>query len=70
MSTPARTAARYPATDAATKARILSDVREIFGEPWTDDDTALVYETLLVLDRLGYLYTTHGFEEAHPAVET
>jgi hypothetical protein len=56
MSTPTPAAARYPATDAAAKARILDDVRQEFGaDAWDDDHTEIVYCMLLVLDRMGLL---------------
>jgi hypothetical protein len=70
MSNPTPTAARYPATDAATKARILSEARQLFGaDAWGDDHTEILYLTLLVLDRLGYLSSTHGLGDSHPVVE-
>jgi hypothetical protein len=57
----------YPATDAATKARILVEVRAIFGEPWGDDHTEILYCALLVLDRLGLLVTVGHSDGAEGA---
>lgn len=50
----------FPAVDAATKAEVLTAMRAIYGDDWSDEDTGRLYETMLVLDRLGLLVVRFG----------